>query len=73
MNSFEIKELRRKLQLSQNRLAAELGVTLATVGRWECGLREPSNLAVRAMKLLLDVNRLEKMLSHKKGVRNGHI
>lgn len=61
MNSIDIKDLRRHLRLSQKRLAGELGVTLATVGRWECGLREPSPLAVRAMELLLAVNRLGKL------------
>ncbi len=61
-----IKELRRQLRLTQKRLAEELGVTLATVGRWECGLREPSPLAVRAMELLLEVERLKRQRSEVK-------
>lgn len=59
MKQRNIKELRQQLGLTQKRLAKELGVTLATVGRWECGLREPSPLAVRAMELLLEVERLK--------------
>jgi len=36
-----VKELRRKLTLSQHGLAGELGVTLQTVSRWERGLNAP--------------------------------
>ena len=66
MGQEAIKELRRQLRFTQKRLAEELGVTLATVGRWECGLREPSPLAVRAMELLLEVERLKKQRSEEK-------
>ena len=59
MEHESIKDVRHHLRLTQKRLAEELGVTLATVGRWECGLREPSPLAVRAMDLLLEVERLK--------------
>ena len=59
MEQKKIRDLRRQLGITQKGLAAELGVTLATVGRWECGLREPSPLAVRAMELLLEVNRMK--------------
>ena len=60
MDVQDIRQLRQSLGLTQKRLAEELGVTLPTVGRWECGLREPSPLAVRAMTLLLEVDRLER-------------
>ena len=66
MEQNNIKELRRQLRLTQKRLAEELGVTLATVGRWECGLREPSPLAVRAMELLLELEQLTRQLSEGK-------
>ena len=62
MKAEEIKLLRHRLRLSQKELARQLGVTLATVGRWECGLREPSSLAVRAMEPLLEVDQLQKLL-----------
>ena len=68
-----IKEIRRQLGLTQKRLAEESGVTLATVGLWECGLRQPSLLAVRAMELLLEVNRLRQRLGEEaKKAEVGH-
>ena len=39
------KEVRRKLALSQEDPAQELGVSHATVNRWENGLSKPSKLA----------------------------
>ena len=66
MDHESIKQARQHLGLTQKRLAQALGVTLATVGRWECGLREPSPLAVRAMELLLEVERLKRQPSEEK-------
>ena len=66
MEQTNIKELRQQLGLTQKRLAEGLCVTLATVGRWECGLREPSPLAVRAMELLLEVEQLKRKRSEGK-------
>jgi len=40
-----IKEIRRQLALSQEDLARELGVSYATVSRWENGQSKPSRLA----------------------------
>ena len=39
------KEVRRKPALSQEDLARELGMSYATVNRWENGLSKPSKLA----------------------------
>jgi len=39
------KEVRRQLAFSQDDLARELGVSYATVNRWEDGLSKPSKLA----------------------------
>lgn len=66
MEKTDIKELRRRLGITQKRLAEELGVTLATVGRWECGLREPSSLAVKAMGLLMEVEDMKGQLKENK-------
>lgn len=41
-----IREVRRQLALSQEDLARELGVSYATVNRWENGLSKPSKLAM---------------------------
>jgi len=40
-----VKEVRRQLALSQEDLARELGVSYATVNRWENSQAKPSKLA----------------------------
>jgi len=45
-----IKEIRRQLALSQEDLARQLGVSYATVNRWENGLSKPSKLAKAQLK-----------------------
>jgi len=40
-----VREVRRQLALSQEDLARELGVSFATVNRWENGVSKPSRLA----------------------------
>ena len=40
-----LKEVRKQLALSQEDLARELGVSFATVNRWENGKSRPSKLA----------------------------
>jgi len=40
-----VKEIRRQLSLNQEDLARLLGVSYATVNRWENGLSKPSKLA----------------------------
>ncbi len=40
-----VKEVRRQLALSQEDLARELGVSYATVNRWENSQSKPSKLA----------------------------
>ena len=40
-----VKEVRRQLGLSQEELAHSLGVSFATVNRWENGKTNPSKLA----------------------------
>lgn len=42
-----VKELRRQLGISQEELAHALGVSFATVNRWENGKTVPSKLAQR--------------------------
>ncbi|MFH0730070.1 MAG: helix-turn-helix transcriptional regulator [Pseudomonadota bacterium] len=42
-----IKEVRRQLSLSQEDLAHALGVSFATVNRWENGKTMPSKLAIK--------------------------
>lgn len=45
-----IRTTRRRLQLSQADLARELGVSYASVNRWENGQSKPSKLAIVQME-----------------------
>jgi type I restriction enzyme M protein len=45
-----ILTLRKRLGLSQEKLAAQLGVSFQTVNRWERGHSRPSQLALHAIK-----------------------
>ena len=46
-----VKEVRWQLRLSQEELAHALGVSFATVNRWENGKTVPSKLAQRQFEL----------------------
>ena len=46
--SEKVKYVRTKLNLSQEDLARELGVSFATINRWENGSYNPSRLAKKA-------------------------
>ena len=60
MKSSEIiKEIRSYLNLSQSELADVLGVSFATVNRWEKGRCEPSQIAVNAIKNLCVDNKID--------------
>jgi DNA-binding transcriptional regulator YiaG len=45
--SEKVLEVRGRLLISQEQLAEEIGVSFATVNRWEQGRNEPSFLAQR--------------------------
>ena len=48
-----VKEIQRQLSLSQEDLARQLGVSYATVNRWEKGPSKPSKLAKAQLKAFL--------------------
>ena len=48
----QIKELRYRLGMTQEQFAAELGVTVSAVNRWENGKVQPSPLALKVMEQL---------------------
>lgn len=48
----ELRALRRRLGLTQEDLAARLGVCVGSVNRWELGRVPPSPLAMRAIERL---------------------
>lgn len=49
---IKIKEVRRKLRLTQETLAQRLGVSFTSVNRWENGQTKPSKLAIHQLELL---------------------
>lgn len=49
-----VRELRCTMQLSQEKFAAELGMTFATINRWENGHATPSPLALKQIDALLN-------------------
>ena len=48
-----VRELRGQMELTQEKFAAKLGVTFATINRWENGRARPSPLAVQRLEELL--------------------
>lgn len=48
-----IRELRSRLGLTQEKMAARLGVTFPTINRWENGRARPSPLALKQIEDLL--------------------
>jgi putative transcriptional regulator len=49
-----VRTVRQRLDLSQERFAAKLGVTFSSVNRWENGRAKPSPLALKQLKQLVD-------------------
>jgi len=52
----QIKELRYRLGMTQEKFAVELGVTVASVRRWENNKATPSPLAMKVMESLKSLN-----------------
>jgi len=48
-----VREVRERTGLTQEKLAAKLGVTFPTVNRWEHGRTKPSPLAMQRIKELI--------------------
>ncbi|MFN6482769.1 MULTISPECIES: helix-turn-helix transcriptional regulator [unclassified Nostoc] len=49
-----IRELRQQLDLSQEKFAAKLGVSLRTINRWENGSTVPSQMALKLIEEMLE-------------------
>lgn len=56
---FKLKEVRRKLGLTQEALAHQLGVSFTSVNRWENGQTTPSPLARRQIEELFEKHKKE--------------
>ena len=52
--SEQVKDLRKRLGMSQKEMADALGVSFATVNRWENGKTIPSSLALNQFKIFRD-------------------
>ena len=48
--SEKVKEARKRGNFSQEDMAHQLGVSFATVNRWESGKTKPSKLALKAFE-----------------------
>jgi len=48
-----VRQLRQEMELTQEKLAAKLGVTFPTLNRWENGRATPSPLAMEKIQELL--------------------
>lgn len=48
-----LRELRQRLELTQQKLASRLGVSFPTINRWENGRSRPSPLARQRIEQLL--------------------
>ena len=62
MDGSEIRTLRKRLGLTQEEFAHQIGVTFATVNRWENRKSKPSRLAVR---MLDDLSRKSQAAARK--------
>ena len=51
-----IRYVRKNLEISQEDLARELGVSFGTVNRWENGKVQPSKLALKQLKFFIESN-----------------
>jgi DNA-binding transcriptional regulator YiaG len=49
-----VRELRSTMQLSQEKFADALGMTFASINRWENGHATPSSLALKQIDTLLN-------------------
>lgn len=54
-----IKKLRNKMLLKQSEFAKELGVSIASVARWETGENEPTMKVKRKLKILFEKYNIE--------------
>ena len=67
MFANQVKNVRIQLEMSQKKLANALGVSFATINRWENSRNEPSQLAKNSFyefceSNFIDVNELKKLL-----------
>ena len=57
--SEKVKAVRNQLQITQEELAHKLGVSFATVNRWENGSYEPSKMGQRVFEEFIKENNID--------------
>jgi DNA-binding transcriptional regulator YiaG len=66
---IRVKELREQLHLTQEAMAETLGVSFATVNRWENGWTAPSKLALRQIDLLCKEHHIAPVFTDKRSAK----
>jgi putative transcriptional regulator len=66
---IRVKELREQLHLTQEAMAETLGVSFATVNRWENGWTAPSKLALRQIDLLCKEHHIASVFTDKRSAK----
>jgi DNA-binding transcriptional regulator YiaG len=61
LDAGQIRQLRTDLNMTQESFAHEIGVTFATVNRWENGRTTPNKVAQKVLRLM--ERKLRKMRS----------
>ncbi len=56
--SERVKAVRNQLQITQEELAHKLGVSFATVNRWESGSYKPSKMGQRVFEEFIEKNNI---------------
>jgi DNA-binding transcriptional regulator YiaG len=67
--SETVKRVRSQLGLSQEDLAHTLGVSFATINRWENGKTSPSKLARAQFRMFCDQKVAQGLLSMEEGIK----
>lgn len=57
-----VKQIRAELSLSQEDLARLLGVSFATINRWETGKNRPSRMAIRTLQAFCRQRHLDHII-----------
>lgn len=66
----EIKNTRKKAFLTQEQFAIELGVSFATINRWESGKTRPNLIAMKSIKEYCIKNNVPYESLEKEWLRN---
>lgn len=62
--AFSVKSIREQLRISQEDLAKELGVSFATVNRWENNRTQPSQLAKKQLEQFITLKKQQGQLKN---------